>query len=64
MRSKDSQEPSIGADPFRHKKKREDWDSSIEKDRRRVQETKTKKRERPLMAQTEKASGNQDREEE
>ena len=59
MRSKDSQELSIGADPFRHKKKkRKDWDSSIEKDRRRVQETKTKKRERPLMAQTEKASGN------
>ena len=44
MRSKDPQEPSIGTDPFRHKeKKEEDWDNSIEKDRRRKQETKTKK---------------------
>ena len=66
MRSKEPQEPSIGADPFRHKeKKKEDWDSSMEKDRRRKQETKTKKKcERPLMAQTKKASGNQDKEEE
>ena len=65
MRSKEPQEPSIGADPFRHKEKKKDWDSSMEKDRRRKQETKAKKkRERPLMAQTEKASGNQDREEE
>jgi len=51
-------------DPFRHKEKGRLGQIDRKKTEEENKKQKNKKRERPLMAQTERVSGNQDKEEE
>ena len=67
IRSKDPQEPSRGADPFRHKDKGRLGQLERKRQKKKTR-NKSKKNasasrtQRPLMVQTEKDSGNQNRE--
>ena len=54
----------MGVNPFRHKEKGRLGQIDRKKNRKRKQEIKEQKCKRPLMAQTERVSGNQDKEEE
>ena len=66
IRSQDPQQPSRDADPFRHKVKGRlgqlERKRQKKKIRNKAKNTSASKTQRPLMAQTEKASGNQNRE--
>ena len=54
----------MGVNPFRHKEKGRLGQIDRKKNRRRKQKTKEQKCKQPLMAQIERVSGNQDKEEE